>query len=269
MTDAIVRLSDVAFSYPSGAMRTAGLSLEVGRGEMLAIVGPNGSGKTTLLKLMAGLLRPASGSIEVCGLDPARCDRRVFAQHVAVVVAQMPTGFPYTALEIVLMGRAPHVEGFRLETARDLDAARRAMAATHVLALADRAFDTLSSGERQRVAVARALAQEPELLLLDEPAAFLDIKQQTALYDLLEGLNETENLTVISVLHDLNLAALYFRRVAMLSSGNLYRVGAAEAVITYAAIREVFDTDVYVDLNDLTGGLNVLPLPSRRNSRKT
>jgi len=268
MSAPIIRFRDVAFSYPGGALRMEGVSIDVERGEMLAVVGPNGSGKSTLLRLMAGTLRPVAGTVEVCGLDPARSDRRLFARRVAVVTPQAPMGFPYTVLEVVLMGRAPHVEGFRLETTRDTDAARRAMEATRVLELASRAFDTLSSGERQRVAVARALAQEPELLLLDEPAAFLDIKQQTALYDLLQLLHERQNLTVVSVLHDLNVASLYFGRVAMVKSGALYAVGTPETVITYAAIREVFDTDVYVDLNDLTGSLNVLPLPSRKSSRK-
>jgi iron complex transport system ATP-binding protein len=168
---------------------------------------------------MAGLLRPAHGSITVCGIDPAGRDRRELARRVAMLGPQAPLGFPYTAIEVVLMGRAPHVEGFRLETERDLQAARAAMTATGVLDLAERQFDTLSSGERQRVAVARALAQEPELLLLDEPAVYLDIKQQTALYDLLEDLNARTALTVVSVLHDLNLASLYFRRVAMLKAG--------------------------------------------------
>jgi len=167
------------------------------------------------------------------------------------------------------MGRAPHVDGFQLESHDDLEAGRRAMEATGVADLADRIFDTLSSGERQRVAVARALAQQPELMLLDEPGAFLDIKHQTALYELLLDLNENEGLTVISVLHDLNLASLYFERVAMVDRGSLHAVGAPAEVITYQAIRQVFDTDVYVDLNDLTGSLNVLPLPTSGRRRKT
>jgi len=239
------------------------LELEVSAGDMLAIVGPNGSGKTTLLKLLAGLLTADSGRITVCGFDAARADRRALARRVAVVGVQSTIGFPYTVVEVVLMGRAPHVEGFRLESSRDVEAAERAMRETEVLDLAERRFDTLSSGERQRVTVARALAQEPDLVLLDEPAAFLDIKQQTLLYDLLTELNAARGLTVVSVLHDLNLASLYFGRVAMLKAGRLAALGSPEEVITYAKVREVFDTDVYVDLNDITGKLNVLPLPGR------
>ena len=261
--DPIVVLDDVDFHYPGSSVRMQGIRLSIARAEMLAIVGPNGSGKTTLLRLMSGLVRADRGLVRVCGLDPARGARRDFARRVAAVGQSAALGFPFTVLEVVLMGRAPHVEGFRLESAADLEAAHRAMAATEIHELAGRQFDTLSSGERQRVAVARALAQEPELLLLDEPAAFLDIKQQTSLYDLLRDLNEATGVTVVSVLHDLNLASLYFARVAMLKRGRLEALGAPAEVITYKSIREVFDTDVYVDLNDLTGSLNVLPLPRR------
>lgn len=260
---AIVRLEEVEFSYASGALQVGIPELEVERGGMLAVIGPNGSGKTTLLRLMSGLLRPHKGRVLICGVEPSS-ERRLLARRMALVSPQSALGFPYSVHEVVLMGRAPHVEGFRLETTKDLEAAHRAMELTDVARLSERTFDTLSSGERQRVAVARALAQEPELLLLDEPAAFLDVKQQTALYDLLQTLNETRGLTVVSVLHDLNLASLYFGRVAMLKAGGLYRIGSPEAVITYATVREVYETDVYVDLNDLTGSLNVLPLPARR-----
>ncbi len=262
-TPAIVSLQGVTVAYPGRRAGLFDLDLEVRRGERLAVVGPNGSGKTTLLRVVTGLLVPEHGRVRVCGLDPRRASRHDLARRIAVVGAQTPLGFPYTVLEVVLMGRAPHVEGFRLESERDLEVARAAMTATDVLHLADRDFDTLSSGERQRVAIARALAQEPELLLLDEPAAFLDIKHQTDLCELLREINEENAVTIACVLHDLNLASLYFDRVAMLKGGRLYAIGAPSDVVTYAAVRDVFETDVYVDLNDLTGSLNVLPLPRR------
>lgn len=262
---AILRMNGVGFSYRDGGGDRHGVddvSLQVERGSSLAIVGPNGSGKTTLLRLAAGELKAAAGSLQVCGLDPALAPRREVARRVAVVGAQPLVGFPYSVEEVVLMGRAPHVEGFRLESAQDLRIAREAMEAMDVLGLADRVFDSLSSGEKQRAAVARALAQQPELLLLDEPGAFLDIKHQVALYDLLRRRCVEGSLTVVSVLHDLNLAALYFERVAMLLRGKLFAFGTASDVITYANIRDVYETDVYVDRNHLTGQLNVLPLPS-------
>ncbi len=264
MHKADIGLHDVGFAYPGAPALMRGVSLSVAEGEMLAVLGPNGSGKTTLLRLLAGRLRAAFGRIEVCGMDPVRADRRAFAREVAVVGPQPELGFTYTVVEVVLMGRAPHLDGFRLETDADLAAADRAMRATGIGHLAERRFDALSSGERQRVSVARALAQEPRVLLLDEPAAHLDIKQQIVLHETLRMLREQRGLTIISVLHDLNIAALYFDRVALMRDGELFACGTPEATITYENVRTVFDTDVYVDLNDLTGKLNVLPLPTKR-----
>ncbi len=256
-------LHKVSFAYPAAPPLMRDVSLAVAEGGMLALLGANGSGKTTLLKILFGSLPTAGGTVRVCDRDPARADRREFARLVAVVGQQPELGFAYTVVEVVLMGRAPHVEGFRLESDADLAAAAEAMRVTGIEDLAERPFDSLSSGERQRVCVARALAQQPRVLLLDEPAAHLDIKQQVMLYELLSRLNREEGLTVVSVLHDLNLAALYFKSVAMLKAGRVFAVGPPEQVITYANVREVFDTDVYVDRNDVTGKLNVLPLPSR------
>ncbi len=261
-----IELRAVEYRYRSSDTGLKGVDLVVPTGSMTAVIGPNGSGKTTLLRVLAGLVTPSGGDVSVCGGPPDSARRRSFARQVAVVGTQSLLGFPYTVLEVVLMGRAPHIEGFRLESEADLEAAAEAMESTEVAALSHRIFDTLSSGERQRVAVARALAQEPRLMLLDEPAAFLDIKQQTVLYDLLAALNEERGMTVVSVLHDLNLASLYFDQVVLLDQGSVYAAGAPEDVITYASVREVYQTDVYVDMNDLTGKLNVLPLP---RSRKT
>lgn len=269
MSDRGFRLSGVAFAHESSRSASAtraslqlrDVDVAVEAGGSLALVGPNGSGKTTILRLACGELTPSAGRIEVCGLDPQRCSRREFARRVAVVAAHATVGFGYTVEEVVLMGRAPWMDGYALESEEDVAIARAAMDAMDVSSLAHRVFDSLSSGERQRAAVARALAQQPELVLLDEPAAFLDIKHQVELYDVLLERSRTDGLTVVSVLHDLNLAALYFSKVAMLKSGRIFAQGAPDDVITYANVREVFETDVYVDRNDLTGHLNVLPLP--------
>lgn len=262
MSDVALRFEAVDFSHgPSSQLRLEGIDLAVEAGGSLALVGPNGSGKTTLLRLAAGELLPARGRIEVCGLEPSTSPRRDMARRVAVVAAHVTVGFGYTVEEVVLMGRAPWLEGYSLESAEDLEIAHEAMRCLDVGHLADRVFDSLSSGERQRAAVARALAQQPDLVLLDEPGAFLDIKHQVELYDVLLERSRDAGLTVVSVLHDLNLAALYFAQVAMLHEGRIFARGRPDDVITYANVRTVFDTDVYVDRNDLTGHLNVLPLP--------
>lgn len=266
MSRGTLRFDAVSFSHPatgrSGAgLRLEGIDLAVERGASVALVGPNGSGKTTLLRLAAGELVPSAGRIEICGLEPSSSGRRELARRVAVVAAHATVGFGYTVEEVVLMGRAPWLEGYNLESDEDVEIARSAMQAMDVTHLAERVFDSLSSGERQRAAVARALAQQPELVLLDEPGAFLDIKHQVELYDVLLERSRAAGLTVVSVLHDLNLAALYFGHVAMLHGGRIFAQGPPDDVITYANVREVFDTDVYVDRNHLTGHLNVLPLP--------
>lgn len=263
----LVSLRDVAFSYPGGTLSMDHISLAVKSGEMVAIVGPNGAGKSTLLRLMSGFLSPSRGVAECCGADPRGMRRREYAQRVAFVGLQTELGFPYTVLEVVLMGRAPHVEGFRLESEEDLAAAERAMTATSTGALANRQFDTLSSGERQRVCIARALAQEPRLLLLDEPGAFLDIRQTTAVYGILRRLNRERGTTIVAVLHDLNLVSLYFDRVVMMKDGKVHAVGGPEEVLTYQNVRDVFETDVYVDINTVTGTLNILPLPGPGEAR--
>jgi iron complex transport system ATP-binding protein len=267
-----LRFEKVGFSHePAGrpgraALRLEDIDLAVEAGGSLALVGPNGSGKTTLLRLAAGELVAGTGRIEICGLDPARAPRRELARRVAVVAAHATVGFGYTVEEVVLMGRAPWLEPYRLESGDDVEIARDAMQAMDVLHLAHRVFDSLSSGEKQRAAVARALAQGPELVLLDEPGAFLDIKHQVELYDVLLERSRATGLTVVSVLHDLNLAALYFAEVAMLSGGRVFAHGEPDDVITYSNVKTVFETDVYVDRNSLTGHLNVLPLPRRRET---
>ena len=274
MSRGTLRFEGVGFSYASPVRAAGGaaalcleaIDLAVEAGANLALVGPNGSGKTTLLRLAAGELEPTSGRIEICGLDPSRSPRRELARRVAVVAAHASVGFGYTVEEVVLMGRAPWLEGYSLESSEDVAITRDAMEALDVAHLAGRVFDSLSSGERQRAAVARALAQQPELVLLDEPGAFLDIKHQVELYDVLLERSRSAGLTVVSVLHDLDLAALYFGHVAMLHSGRIFAQGAPDDVITYANVREVFETDVYVDRNHLTGHLNVLPLPRDRGA---
>jgi len=260
---AAVLLENVCFSYPDSALSMRDVTLEVARGELVAVIGPNGAGKSTLLRLMSGFLQPKTGRSLCCGADPRHVRRSDFARRVAFVSAQATLGFPYSVLEVVLMGRAPHIAGFRLESPADLEAAETAMRATGTTELASRQFDHLSSGERQRVCIARALAQEPELLLLDEPGAFLDIRQATVVYGILRRLNRGRGTTIVAVLHDLNLVSLYFDRVVMLKEGAVRATGKPSEVLTYANVRDVFETDVYVDRNTVTGTLNILPLPER------
>ena len=246
------------FSYGRTAV-IDDVSLTLAPGEMLGVIGPNGSGKSTLMRLLSAVLRPDAGEIRVHGRPIGAYSRRDLARAIAVVPQDMVIEFPFSVTEVVLMGRSPHLGGFAFEGDRDLEVARRAMQRTGVLELAERSIHELSGGERQRVILARALAQEASILLLDEPAAFLDIRHEVEIYDLLQTLQHEGN-SVLTVLHDLNLAALYCDQVALLKAGRLVRIGTPAEVITYAVLTEVYDTEVYVDVNDVTGAVNVLPL---------
>jgi cobalamin transport system ATP-binding protein len=242
------------------------VSLTLGSGEMLGVIGPNGSGKSTLLRLLSGVLRPERGEVRVLGRPLSEFSQRDIGRTIAVVPQDTVIEFPFSVTEVVLMGRAPHLRGFAFEGDRDLEVARAAMRRTGVLELADRSIHELSGGERQRVVLARALAQEAPLLLLDEPGAFLDIRHEVEIYDLLRDLQQ-EGHTIVSVLHDLNLAALYCNRVMLLKSGRVVKTGPPDQVITYALLTEVYETEVYVDVNAVTGAVNVLPLSREYRER--
>ncbi len=253
-----IEARDLRFSYGANVV-VDGVSFCVAPGEMLGILGPNGSGKSTLLRLLSGVLAPAGGAVYVHGQALASYSRRQLGKAIAVVPQETVIEFPFSVTEVVLMGRSPHLGGFAFEGDRDVEVAHQAMQRTGVLDLAHRSIHELSGGERQRVVLARALAQEANIMLLDEPGAFLDIRHTVEIYDLLQDL-QREGRSIVTVLHDLNLAALYCDRVALLKAGRLVRLGRPEEVITYAALTDVYETEVYVDTNDITGAVNVLPL---------
>lgn len=253
--------TDVTFGY-GGEVVIDGITLALDPGEVLGVIGPNGCGKSTLIRLLSGVLTPQRGAVQLFGKPLSSHSRRDVARALAVVPQETVIEFPYSVTEVVLMGRSPHFGGFAFEGDRDVEVAHAAMRRTSVEHLARRSIHELSGGERQRVVVARALAQEAPVMLLDEPAAFLDIRHEVEIYDLLDDLRR-EGKSILTVLHDLNLAALYCDRVALIRAGRLVHVGTPEEVITYAAITEVYETEVYVDRNDITGAVNVLPLSRR------
>jgi len=254
----VLGVSNVHFGYGTTPV-LKDVSLALQGGEMLGVIGPNGSGKSTLLRLLSGVLPPGAGSSWLRGRPLYEYTAPQLAHAIAVVPQETLIEFPFSVMEVVLMGRSPHLGTFAFEGDRDLEVAQRAMQRTGVAHLAQRTIHELSGGERQRVILARALAQEADILLLDEPAAFLDIRHAVELYDLLHDLQD-EGKSVLTVLHDLNLAALYCDRVALMKEGALVQVGTPHEVITYANITATYDTEVYVDANDITGAINVLPL---------
>ncbi len=242
---------EVTFEYRAGRPVVREISFEVPCGEILTIVGPNGSGKSTLLKLGARLLSPQHGSIEVLGRDVSAYPRPELAKVLAVVPQDGSIFFPFTVEEVVLMGRAPHGAGRAFERIEDHQIAQEAMEVTDIVHLARQPVNRLSGGERQRVLIARAIAQQPQVLLLDEPNAHLDIAHQVAIFGLMTQLNREKGLTVVAVSHDLNLASSYTTRVAVLKEGGLFALGEPGDVLTEKTIQTVFETGVLVDAHPL------------------
>jgi iron complex transport system ATP-binding protein len=262
----LIKVDQVSFAY--GAIEAVkDLSFSVAKGEVFGLLGPNGSGKSTVVRLLSRVLTPRSGRVSLASRDLGTYSREELARQVAVVPQETAIELPFSVLEVVLMGRSPHLGRFGFERAEDLAIAHRAMEQTGVYDLAMREIHELSGGERQRVILARALAQEPRVLLLDEPTAFLDIKHQVEVYDLVKTLSRQNGLTVVAILHDLNLAALYCDRLALLKSGRLFCLGTPEQVLTYTNIKAVYETEVYIGLNDITGKVHILPLDAGTRHR--
>lgn len=222
------------------------LTLGLDRADFLAVAGPNGSGKSTLVRAISGSLRPYAGAVRLDGRDIAVMTGRERARRMAVLAQETQLAFDFTVEEVVLMGRLPHLRLLQGEKASDRAAVKDAMTMTGTLLLADRSVMTLSGGERQRVLLARALAQEPDLLILDEPTAHLDVAFQVELLDLVASLNREQKLTVIAVLHDLNLAARYASRMLMLKEGAAFTEGPPPTVITEKNVAAVYGSRITV-----------------------
>lgn len=242
---------DISAGY-NGETVLKGLSIGLAAGEFVGVIGPNGSGKTTLLRVMSRALRPLSGQVTLGDRDIYSIPAREFARRVAVVPQDTMVAFDFSVMEITLMGRSPWLGRFAVEGSRDIGIATDALLRVGVGHLADRRINALSGGERQRVMVARALAQEPEVMLLDEPTSHLDISFQFEIMDLIRSLNREKGLTVLAVLHDLNLAAQYCDRMVMIADRCVAASGPPEEVITADNIRRVYGAEVWVRTHPAT-----------------
>jgi iron complex transport system ATP-binding protein len=240
-------VDNISFGYDPALPVVRDVSLNVSAGEFLTLVGPNGSGKSTLLRLLDRIHAPQRGAILLSDQPLARLSRSAIARRIGYVPQDNSVQFPFSVADIVLMGRSPHTRGSAFENSHDRTVANTMMHLMDVAHLAGHLVTDLSGGERQRVFIARALAQQPEILLLDEPNAHLDIAHQLEVFRIIRKLNTESGLTVISVSHDLNLASSFSDTIAMMVDGRLAATGSPEAVLTEEQIEGAFGTPVIVD----------------------
>lgn len=255
----------ISFSYQHPSNKTFGLrniTFSVEQGEFFSILGPNGSGKTTLLRVLDRIFLPSSGTVLVFGKDYRVFTRKEISRRIGVVPQEHPFIFPFTVREVVTMGRTPHVRGLGFENKHDEEVVDNAMELTDIIHLAEKPITQLSGGERQRVFIARALAQEPDILLLDEPNAHLDITHQLDILHLTRSLSNQRGMTVLAVFHDLNLAALFSTKILLLANGTMIALGTPREVLTQDSISTVFRTKVTVDQHPFVGVPRVTIIPS-------
>ncbi len=253
----MLEFRDIYFRFDREVL--SGVSLEVQAGELLAVLGPNGAGKSTLLGIACGMLKPSRGVALLQGRNVLTYARREIAQQVALVAQIGELRFPLSAMEYVLAGRYAHVRAFGFDTRRDYEIAMASLEATDAAQFARRRFNELSSGEQQRVVLARALAQQPRLLLLDEPTANLDIAHQVSLLELLKRSTRQRGMGAVLVTHEINLAADFADRLLLLKQGRIVASGPPARVMTPDVLSECFDTQLIVDTHPATGNPRVSP----------
>lgn len=248
----MIEVNGVSFRYHQDRV-LQDVSFRVERGEFIGLIGPNGSGKTTLLKILYRLLTPQNGDVLFEHVSLKKMDRRDIARRIAVVPQETHLLFPFSVAEIVLMGRSPYLGHLMFEREKDLEVARKAMEWTGVFSFSERPMDELSGGERKRVMIARALAQEPEVILLDEPTTNLDIHHQVEFLNLILSLNQERGLTIVMASHDMNIASEFCDRLILLRKGRIDKIGTPDEVITEENIERVYGCEVWVDQHPVSG----------------
>jgi len=242
----IIEVENLSFGYTSETTILNNMSFEVKPGAFLAIAGPNGAGKSTLLNLMCRALTPKSGTIRIDAAAINSYSRRTLAAKVAVVRQEFVPIFGFSVMETVLMARTPYYGSMGFESRTDREIANEALEATDTARFSSRPLASLSSGERQRVFIARALAQNSLIMLLDEPTSFLDLKHQVGIYDLLKAAQVEKGKTIVAVTHDINLASQYCDEILLLSADGGFHIGKTRTILSPDKIKEVFDVDVFV-----------------------
>jgi iron complex transport system ATP-binding protein len=257
----LVQARNLSFRYQRNwVLRNVSLTLD--SGELVGLIGPNGSGKSTLFKVLNGILRPQEGQALFQGREISQWPRKLLAQKMAMVAQEVPDQFPFTVLELVLMGRYPHLGALEFEGRRDLSLASRAMELVDVAHLQHRLLGDLSGGERQRALVARALCQEPVCLLMDEPTAFLDLRYQLDLFILVGKLAKESRLGAVIISHDINLAAQFCDRLLLMDRGRIACQGPPAEVVRPEHLEGVYGCRLFVDQSPISGKPRVTPVPA-------
>ena len=257
-----IKIENLSHSFGNRAV-LRNISFSVAQGDFFIIIGPNGSGKTTLMRAIAGILSRPSGQIQFFKRRMSGYKRKEFARLVAFVPQGLPTDLPFTAAELVLMGRAPYNSTLGIETEKDYLISEKAMGFTEVAHLAARKLDQLSGGEQQRVFIARAICQEPKILLLDEPTASLDLAHQARIMDLMEKLRADKGVTVVMVSHDINLAAMYGSQLLLLRDGQIVCMGPPEEILDYKTLEQTYGCKLLVDNSPLGNFPRVTLVPHK------
>ncbi len=257
MKSPILQIRDTSFSYDRETVLHS-VSMDIQPGEFVGVIGPNGSGKSTLLKLLGGVLTTDPGKLFFREKDYKDYHRKQMARSITWIPQDHSMAFPFKVSEIVLMGRHPYLSAFTFEGDEDIEIARNAMERTQVLQFAQRGFNEISGGEKQRVVIAGAITQEPEVMILDEPTSALDIKYQIQILNILQQLNKDEQVTVVLAMHDLHLASKFCDRLVLLDQGKIFQDGRPEDVLKKENIEEVYGVKVHL-IKDHDGDIMISP----------
>jgi len=268
MENRVIHLQNVTFSY-NGKAVLKNIELTVRSGEFVGIIGPNGAGKSTLLKIMAALYQPTNGFYTLYGKSLKHWKRKEIARKIGYVPQSVDLTFPFTVRQVIEMGRYPYFNGIIGGDAGGETFVNKAMELTDLHGLENRLFPSLSGGEKQRVIIASVLAQNTDIMLLDEPTAALDLKHQIAVLKLLKNLVVNEQKTVVLVTHEINLAAQFCNRLYLLNDGQLAKQGPPDEVLQFNLIQEVYGVNVYIDINPFTHSIYILPFELKGEERKT
>ena len=259
------KINNLSFSYNS-VKTLDGITLRIKEKDILCIIGPNGSGKTTLLKCMNSVLKPKSGAVFINDSDISHMKRKEVARNVGVVPQVSSVAFPFTVYDLVMMGRYSRKRRFEKDSSEDKSIVDECLAQTGLTEMTERYITEISGGEYQKVIIARALAQQPKILLLDEVTLHLDINHQIEILDLVRTLSLEKNFAVVMVLHDLSLAARYGNRAIMLNKGSVYASGTPEEVISVKNIRDVYGIEAEIGRSSKGNHMNVIPISTLKNS---